>query len=213
MVSAPQDPEVLAVFQRQSALMGSPLVVVDQPWTESPLALAGGAQRWNAALAVAALRAVTLPVPTDAYVRGLGNVQWPGRFQQVVPGLFLDGAHNPAAARELVATWSERFGSEKACLIFGALEDKDVFCMLQILAPVVREAILVPVQNPRCLDLERLSSMVRETMPAVPVERAEHVSAALQMRSASPRLLTGSLYLVGEALAHLRGEHHHSTLQ
>jgi dihydrofolate synthase/folylpolyglutamate synthase len=39
--------------------------------------------------------------------------------------LILDGAHNPAAAAALVATWREEFGEEKAALIFGSMQDQE----------------------------------------------------------------------------------------
>ena len=213
VVSAPQDPEVMAVFKKQCLLMGSPFAVVDHPWTNSAPTLAGEVQRWNAALAVAAIRAAQLPVTEEECRRGLAKVRWPGRFDVVREDLVLDGAHNPAAAAVLVHTWRERFGSARASVVFGALEDKDVPAILRTLAPLAKEFILVPIQNPRSIGAQRLSSMVAEAMPSVPVRLAGDVSEALAMQSDAPKLVTGSLYLVGEVLAHLKGEPRRCTVQ
>src|SRR5205085_10344713 len=73
--------------------------------------LAGAHQAGNAALAVAMLRhQIRLAVPAGALRAAMGWTEWPARLQMLAPGpvrdllpgeaeLWLDGAHNPAAAR------------------------------------------------------------------------------------------------------------------
>jgi dihydrofolate synthase/folylpolyglutamate synthase len=207
-LSAPQPPEVLEVLERVALEKGTSLRVVSSPWGGGPVGLAGTVQRWNAALAVAALSAAGLEPGAEALRLGLAQVQWPGRFQQLAADLVVDGAHNPAAAVALVETWREMFPGEKASLIFGALQDKDAGAVLRLLAPITGELILVPVQSPRSFNLSQLRRLAAESVRqergalAPDVFEAADVAAALARSSnGRRRLVAGSLYLVGEVLA------------
>jgi dihydrofolate synthase/folylpolyglutamate synthase len=208
VVSAPQTGEVLALFALAARERGATFETVSQPWTRGPVGLAGPVQRWNAALAVAALEAAGLQPGEDAVHAGLAQVQWPGRFQCLGPDLIVDGAHNPDGAAALVDTWREVFPGEKASLIFGALDDKDAAAVLKGLLPIVAELTVVPVQSPRALDLARLrhtaaavlGSCDGDAAPRV-FEAPDLVAALARRAGVGRRLVTGSLYLVGEALA------------
>ncbi len=205
VVSAPQAPEVLEVFERRAEGLGCPFRVLQEPWSGGKVGLRGEVQRWNAALADAALTAAQIPVPARAREEGLAGVQWPGRFQEIGSDLVLDGAHNPAAAAVLAETWKEAFGEARASLIFGSLQDKDTAAVLRALAPIVGEVVVVPLLNPRALDVERLQSLVAECLPGVRCLRARSPAEALSLPANGRRLVTGSLFLVGEVLACLRG--------
>ncbi|NBV87189.1 MAG: bifunctional folylpolyglutamate synthase/dihydrofolate synthase, partial [Verrucomicrobia bacterium] len=148
VVSAPQHEAVLPVLEAAALRLGCPFQPIRLPWTESPVALEGDIQRWNAALAVAALRAAGIAASSSAIAQGLSQVEWPGRFERIGSDLILDGAHNPQAARVLCSTWQAAFPQERASLIFGALEDKDVGGLLEALAPIVASLTLVPLNNP-----------------------------------------------------------------
>jgi dihydrofolate synthase/folylpolyglutamate synthase len=206
-VSAPQSPEVLEVFERVAREKGASLRVVGEPWGGGPVGLAGTVQRWNAALAVAALEAVGLKPGVEALRLGFAQVQWPGRFQRLAADLVVDGAHNPAAASALVETWREMYPGEKASLIFGALEDKDAGAVLRLLAPIIGELTLVPVQSPRSFALDRLRQLADGALLhgggalAPGIFEAADVASALARGAKGRRLVAGSLYLVGEVLA------------
>lgn len=201
-VSARQEPEVRGVFNAAAAEQGSPLVFVTEPW-DGDLGLKGVHQRDNAALAVAALQIAGIPVDDLAIADGLRGVQWPGRFQCWGRNLVLDGAHNPHAARVLSATWKSQFGEKRARVIFGGLSDKNLPEMLRILEPIAGEFIFVPVRSPRSESSEVLA---RHT--TLPCRAMSGINEALReaMDAATPTLVTGSLYLIGEALAYLHGE-------
>ncbi len=200
VVSAPQADGVRAVLEEVARERGSALRFVEEAWTAGPVGLAGPAQRWNAALAVAALEAAGLPVGGAAVHAGLAGVRWPGRFEQLAPDLVVDGAHNPAGAVALVEAWREVFPGEQATLVFGALEDKEVVGVLRELAPVVGEVVCVGVRSPRALPVERMSELAGHALPGVGVRVAADVGAALQLPARGRRLVCGSLYLVGEVL-------------
>ena len=130
VVTSPQPAEVMEVLREEAARVGAPLIVVDEPVTcETPLGLAGSHQRWNAALALKLVQQGPWKISEKTKREGLETVSWPGRFQWLKISekqeIILDGAHNPAAAEQLVATWKELFPGQKCCLVFGSLLDKE----------------------------------------------------------------------------------------
>ncbi|QQY08419.1 MAG: bifunctional folylpolyglutamate synthase/dihydrofolate synthase [Candidatus Xiphinematobacter sp.] len=196
-VSAPQSIEVAETLRSRAAIYRVPLYFVKAPWSASKIGLRGEHQRWNAAVAVAALEASGITISTDSISNGLANTHWPGRFQILSERLVVDGAHNPGATRTLVATWKEVFGNQQACVVFGSLEDKESKRMLEILSTITREFRFVPVTNHR-------SSGRYLAPPHKIIGHFENLSAAL-IAPPQPEntiiLITGSLFLVGEILA------------
>lgn len=202
VVSAPQDPAALEVIERVAAAQGAPLTVVDFPWP-GPISLAGAHQRWNAAVALAAMGAAGLAAPPEA----LARVDWAGRFQRLGwdGRTVLDGAHNPHGARALVATWREVFGLEKAVIIFGAVASKDHAEVLATLLPIAERFVLTTVDSPRAVPAAELAAAA----PAdarVTATLAEALALAPRGPAHPPVLVCGSLYLVGQALARLGGD-------
>ncbi len=90
--------------------------------------LAAPAQRANAAVAIAALRALERKVPDSACAEGVAAARLPGRLQRLVRDgieIILDVGHNPQAARELAA-WLRGQPSLRTSVVYAALADKDV---------------------------------------------------------------------------------------
>ncbi len=201
VVTMRQDAEVMEVIGRAAAECGAPLTIVETPWPEET-GLAGPHQRWNAAMAVAALRAAGFDLDEDVISRGLREVQWPARFQKV-GGCIIDGAHNIDAARVLAQTWSERFPNEKAEIIFGAVAGKDTAAVLRELAPIAACWHFTGFESPRALAPEAL----RDIWGGLGLEaravtmHARFVDALAAVKPEARMLIAGSLYLAGEALA------------
>jgi dihydrofolate synthase/folylpolyglutamate synthase len=198
--------EAADVMRLRAGEVGAPLRIVDAPlgadWT---LGLAGSHQRWNAALAVAALRERHPEMEEGVLRRGLAATRWPARFQVIRAGettVVVDGAHNLPAAEALVGTWREAFGEIRPVLVFGAVEDKDAAGMLdrfrEIAGPVVFTT--VPSQRGRPAD-----ALAEEAGRRAGDLVAEDPGAALDLaRRAGPFVLVaGSLFLAGLALRHL----------
>ena len=215
-VIAPQENEVAAALSTMAEKVGAPCTWVASPLsTDIPLGLAGSHQRWNAAVALALIRAAGFKPSHDALATGLREVFWPGRFQQLgVHGttLILDGAHNLHAARQLATTWREVYGGRSCRLIFGALADKDPSSMLSELMPLASEVSLVPVPSPRSIDPSKIALAEEFTgcsqhIPKVYGSLREAFEGLGRHDSDSEAavLLTGSLFLVGEALSLLSG--------
>ena len=211
VVSAPQAPEAAEVIARTAEAQGSLLRVVAEPIPSGwPLGLAGSHQRLNAALALAALDAAGIEAAEPARRAGLAEVDWPGRFQRLENGqIILDGAHNPAAARRLAHTWHEEYGDHhRAAVVLGILHDKDVGGICRALEPLAARFVAVPTRSPRSTPPEELLATLAHAAPGVPARAANDVPAALAdaRQGGGPVLVTGSLFLVGEALALLTGQ-------
>ena len=211
-VSLPQLAEVYEVLVREAARVGAPLRFADRPLAaDIRVSLPGSHQRANAALALDALAAGGLGASEEAARRGLTGVAWPGRFQRCGEDgrVILDGAHNPAAAERLAQTWREEFGAAaRATVVLGVLRDKDATGVIRALATVAARFVAVPVRtSPRTTPAEELRAALTETAPDVPAETAADLPDALaRAREHGERVLvTGSLFLVGEALARLAG--------
>ncbi len=206
VITMPQPPEALDVIQRTAAERGTSLTIVKAPWN-GETGLAGTHQRWNAAMAVAAVQAAGMKLDDDVIRCGLRTVQWPARFQKL--GRFIiDGAHNIDAARVLAHTWQEQFPNEKAEVIFGAVEGKDICAVLRELDPVAAAWHFTGFDSPRAMAVDRLGeTWSRLALAPRPVTLHASLEEALSAARQTPRtLITGSLYLAGEALALLENK-------
>ena len=212
VVTVPQAPEAMEVIARTAAERGAPLTVVREPlspdWTVS---LAGSHQRLNAAAALAALDAAGIGASEEARRRGLAGTDWPGRFQRLENGrVVLDGAHNPAASRRLAHTWHEEYGGHgRATVILGVLRDKDYTAICRALEGLAARFLTVPTRSPRAASPDELLAALALAAPGTPARAVPAgVAAALEQARQWPEpiLVTGSLFLVGEALAVLTGQ-------
>ncbi len=167
--------------------------------------LRGRHQADNAAAAIEACEALTdsgFTIGREAIVRGLREVNWPGRLEWIdsSPPLLLDGAHNPSGARAL-REYVVEFWDGPLTLVFGAMADKDIDGMAAALFDLATTVVLTRVGDRRAATGARLGkpALVR---PAN-VIFTETVRQALSWaRSVTPRegliVLAGSLHLVGE---------------
>ncbi len=212
-ISAPQEPGAREVLEQHANETRAPLMFVEEPLLGYPLALAGRHQQWNAALAVAALHAAGLPLREEIIRYGLSKLSWPGRFEEIQPGVILDGAHNPHSAAVLAQTWRMMFPAAKPTLIFSAVAAKDIAGILEILAPLAARILLCPVDTPRTVPPDELAACLPPGAP--PHGRYDHFVAAFTAAKThqEPILVAGSLFLVGEARAYLTGGEFQSSAQ
>ena len=206
VITMRQEAEVLDVIACTASERGAPLTIIKTPWHEET-GLAGPHQRWNAAMAVAALRAAGLSLAEDVIKRGLREVKWPARFQKV-GGCIIDGAHNIDAARVLAQTWREQFPNDQADIIFGAVAGKDTAAVLRELAPIAARWHFTGFESPRALPPETLHEIWNGLgFASRPVTKHARIANALQTVNEGTRvLIAGSLYLAGEALALLENK-------
>jgi dihydrofolate synthase/folylpolyglutamate synthase len=203
----------LEVIDSKARECQAPLRVIDPAASEPEvlrgleLPLRGDHQRINAGVALAVVEQLQakLPVTREAMAEGLRLVNWPGRLQLVSPRpgrtVLLDGAHNAAGAEALAHELAAHFPGVEPTVIFGVLEDKDWQAMAHSIAARARWIHLVPVKSQRALNPARLVSACREVNAKAPVNVSESLAWALHQSANDPFvLITGSLYLVGEAM-------------
>jgi dihydrofolate synthase / folylpolyglutamate synthase len=182
----------------------------DQILVETPLV--GRHQLRNVALAIAA--AVELSeqgysgITAKSIENGIRTTRWPGRFQVIAarpgwPEMVIDVAHNPAGAWALRSALSERFEDRSLIFIFGAMRDKAISEMTEILFPLADRVIATRPGNPRAASPEEIQQAAART--GVDVEAVEEVGRALERaRSLATAgtvvVITGSIYLVGEVM-------------
>ena len=206
-VSVPQREEVAEVLSEAARKAGSELRFINAPIKNAVPGLPGSHQKWNAALAIAALEAASTAVSARSIEKGISEVVWPGRFQIIDRRYILDGAHNKAAAERLALTWKEIYGDARATVILGVLKDKDARAICAELLPIADAFIASPVRSSRSSTAQEMVEAIRAVNPATPCQLAENLSAALEIAKRRVRriLITGSLFLVGEAIAVLEG--------
>lgn len=174
-----------------------------------PIGLLGAHQRINGALTAATIRLLRarLPVSDEQLAAGLASVQWEGRLQRIQRGsqtLLLDGAHNRAGITALQKALAEYFAGRRPTLILGMLADKAWREMAAALVPLAGRILTVPVASPRTVSAQDVRSACLGAPVTRPVKAAASVAEALKLSANDPLVvITGSLYLVGEALAHL----------
>ena len=173
--------------------------------------LLGRHQMDNTAAAVAALEVLIkrgFRISGDSIVRGLLNVVFPGRLQVFghKPWIVLDGGHNPGAAHMLKGALQQYFKPVKSILVIGMSADKDMAEVAAELSPVFDRVIATRANNPRSAPPEALAALF--TAKGKPVTTAESIPQAIaQARQAAEEndliCVTGSLFVVGEALKNL----------
>jgi dihydrofolate synthase/folylpolyglutamate synthase len=178
------------------------------------LKLRGRHQVGNALAAIAAARELAemgFPLTGDDIERGLALAEWPGRLEVVRenPLIFLDGAHNPSGARALERFWQEEFPppapgttpSRRIILVYGAMRDKAVPEIAEILFPRASVVILTRPDQGRSTSPETVRSLGEHLSPNIICvdDAGEALKRALSEASPGDAIfVTGSLYLVGD---------------
>jgi dihydrofolate synthase/folylpolyglutamate synthase len=230
VVSAPQLPEAREVLRTRAAELHCALVEteeafqVDHQSTEAGfvraqatelasntqfslvLPLPGRFQLQNALNAVAAARVLqsrNFRITHEDMERGIARTRWPGRLEKLQsrPDLYLDGAHNPGAARELARFLEENFANRRILLVYGAMRDKAVDEVAGLLFPLASEVIFTQPNNPRAVSAGQLAQIAAHHAPhfsVITVAEAAFDHALAEARPDDAIFITGSLYLVGQ---------------
>lgn len=208
-LTATAEHDALAVIDFKARELGAPFLHVGPAAISQmrfDLPLLGEHQRVNAALAAATVRLLRafLPVNDEQLRRGLETVRWPGRLQVIRQGgrtLLLDGAHNRNGVAVLREALANHFAGQRPALVLGMLADKEWEEMARELVPAASRVVAVPVGSSRTVSAEDLRAACQRAPVARPVRTATSVAEALRFTAADPFVLvTGSLYLIGEAL-------------
>ena len=218
--------EVTEVFEKEAIQKNVPLIkfgtdffVLKNEGTEAfeyPLVqlnisdlqrqLLGKHQGHNMALAITAflevLKKFELPLDVQKIRTGVNNASLAGRFEQIRPNLYFDGAHNPASIRSLVDTVKEHFPTKRIEFVIGLLADKDVTAILRLLEEVGDAIYFATVHNDRAMQAMTLF----ESSHAKEKQIIDDVNEFLKrpVKEDTVRIVTGSLYLLSEIRRNMR---------
>jgi len=181
------------------------------------VSLAGDIQARNVAVALLTLHLAcsrsSMHVSNDHIRDGLSRIQELSGLQARLsvlkrrPLILADTAHNPQAISILMKSLTQ-LGIRKVDLVFGVAKDKDYTSMVRAVRKLVRRVLVVSAKTDRALRGGQLEAEFKRN--DVPAELAgtvaQGVKSALQSADKSiPILVTGSNFVVGEALAFLEG--------
>jgi dihydrofolate synthase / folylpolyglutamate synthase len=180
--------------------------------------LYGRHQFENAGAAIAALRAAGLKLPPAAFEAGMTRVDWPARMQRLSQGrlaallppeseLWLDGGHNADGGRAIAAALAdlEERVSRPLVLIVGMLATKDNEGFLRNFSGLAHRIVTVPIHHDKGVPAATLADVARGIgIPALArddIESALSITGTFDLAPAPRVLITGTLYLAGEALS------------
>ncbi len=207
--------EVLDLARAAVVERGAKLLVAERPSTDFAMGARGSFQRENFALARLAaeayLQSVGIEMRESEVRVAAALTSVPGRLHVVAddPFTVVDGAHNPAAVEAMAASLPELLAGRPAALVLGVLDDKDAAGMLARLLPSFERAWFTAPPSPRALSPATLASLAgqlgfkdTECEPQPTRALAAAQTWARARGEGGAVLATGSVYLVGDLLAH-----------
>jgi dihydrofolate synthase / folylpolyglutamate synthase len=230
VIVAAQRPQAREVILARATQLGCPLIETSQAFEtkQEPLAngffralvteissgdafeiapsLPGRFQLQNALNALAAARELSrrgFRISPSDISEGIATTVWPGRLEklQSSPDIYLDGAHNPGAAREVAQFLGQNFAGRKIWLIYGALRDKAVDEVAGQLFPHAAEVIFTEPRTSRAISAPRLAEIASHHASSFTVISSAEQALDQALAEAAPGdaiFITGSLYLVGQ---------------
>jgi len=187
---------------------GGWLVTIEGIYATYPdirLALHGHHQVDNLAVAIGAVEALFgRELGPGSVAEAAATITSPGRMEVVArdPIVMVDGAHNPPGMAALAAALREEFPGVRWKIVFGAMSDKDVRAMLEMVRPFTAGLHAVAAESERAMPAGDLAGLASDVLGGeIPVTVHDSVVAGVQAATASgePMLVTGSIYVVGEA--------------
>jgi dihydrofolate synthase / folylpolyglutamate synthase len=230
LVLADQRPEALEVIRRRAQELSCPLIEtgsafrIAKEWTENGYSRAvviENASGWsvelapnlpgqfqiqnslNAAAAAHWLQNRGYRISDEAIAKGIAEAVWPGRLEKLQsnPDIYLDGAHNPSAARELATFWEQNLAGRKIWLLFGALRDKSVDEIAGVLFPHAAEVIFTQPRTTRAISAAQLAEITAHHAGHFTIVPDPEPALEDALDRATPHdaiFVAGSLYLVGQ---------------
>lgn len=173
--------------------------------------LAGRHQLRNLALAVTSAEELNnfgFRISAEDIEQGIRSTTWPARFQVIpaadgFPEVVLDVAHNPAGAWALRSALSTFYEGRPLTFIFGAMRDKAIAEIADIIFPLADRVIATHAENPRAASPQQIAELGAHAQTEI--LQAKSVPEALERActlagSKGVIVITGSIYIVGEAL-------------
>lgn len=160
----------------------------------------------NATLAVRAIEVLDRGhAITAKHIRqGLEKCFWPGRMEEILPEVYVDGAHNEDGIRAFLDTVSHDGMDGKRKLLFSAVQDKDYERMLsEVVETGLFPAVAIThMRSSRGASLNNIEKIMKR-YPGSAYTLYDDVTTAFHelltgQKEGERIYIAGSLYLVGE---------------
>ena len=170
------------------------------------LGLRGRHQIENVALSIQLaeiLRSAGFEFFQTSIIKGIETASHPGRLELLGrnPKFLLDGAHNPAGARAL-RDFLDHFAPRPLTIVFGAMADKRIEEIAEILFPIADNLVLTAIPNPRAASTEMMQSIAKRFVKGrvITCDRSDEALKVARAQTEPDGMIciTGSLYLIGE---------------
>ena len=173
-------------------------------------------QQENAALCIRALAVLEesgiVKVPEEDLRRGLEKTHWEGRMEEILPGVYVDGAHNPDGIEAFLQSVRADGAKDGRMLLYSSLEEKACGEMIRRIADagLFEEIVVTKIDSPRAAMPSKLARLFGETGTVVTEDTKEAFDYCLRRRRAEEKVyITGSLYLTGQIKALTEGKKEH----
>ena len=185
-------------------------------YVQLTLPLLGHHQYINGTTAIAAIECLKQSgynITKNSVYAGFENVQWHGRIQLIksTPLVLIDGAHSPISMEALCRAIRDNFRYTKVIFIVSIMRDKDITAIGKTISTITDSVIVTQVSdNPRVIPADTIQDQWSGIFQKVKICPNPEEAMAMGLSSASPTDLicvTGSLYLVGQALKYFNREY------
>jgi dihydrofolate synthase/folylpolyglutamate synthase len=177
--------------------------------------LKGEYQKLNAALAALTVSKTFSLLAEEKYSVGITNVSkntgLQGRYEyfQSKPTIIFDSAHNPEGIENFLAEFAKEAKTyKKRILIFGAMRDKAISEMLQMLSRFFDEILIAEIQYERAAKPDEISELCKQLNIACSVinEPVKFIQSFRLRNEGECLVVLGSMYLLGEIKQQLKAE-------
>ena len=207
VVTGPLPEEALAVVREVASRKGSPCFIYKEHFRMDEnkfkgietfqlvdRKMKGAHQGVNAAVAIEALLVAGIQLVEQSVGQALATAQLARRFEEISPGVYMDGAHNPAAAKVLADTIRSEFPGEKVDFVIGMLKGKDIENTLNELIPVAASFTFVSFSHPQAASGEEMMGYCHHQVKKVVNDFDRTI--LLEEENDRKKIVTGSLYLI-----------------
>lgn len=158
----------------------------------------------NAAIAIKAISLIDPYIDDEIIKKGISKAKWAGRMEEVLPSIFVDGAHNLEGIHAFILSALNRKVQGKTYLLFSVVKEKDYEHMIKLLCEKIEfdSIIITEIEGRRNLSVSHIKEIFKKytNKPIDPIEDMEEAFNKGQALLEEEDILycVGSLYLVGK---------------
>lgn len=232
VISAVKDKNAVAVIEQKAELEKAPIYqlykdflienvtqemnqqrfsyqIGDDKLKDISLKMMGHHQVENASLAVTAALLLNkyygFTISEESIRFGLNKSSWAARFEEVLPNVIIDGAHNPAGMEVLIKTIQQRYESKNIHVVFTALQDKDISSVLHMLDEIASSITITEIHVKNAATGKHIFEATNHPQKQLILNWEDAIEEALaKVDDTNIVLVTGSLYFMSLARPYLK---------